>query len=451
MLAFATIFLGLVLGVQPVTVVVGDQVARVELLLNGGPVATVEGEPWTAECDFGNDLVPQTLEAVAYDADGREVERARQRINLPSGLAEARIVLETGEDSAFSSARVVFDSVLRTAPENGTVLFDGRPLEVDDPLLFELPNYDPDRIHHLSVELEFPDNVRTPAEITFGGEFADAVSTPQTAVPIVAKRGRKPKQPIDLSGSFERDGEPLRVLAVDEGPAEVVIVRDLTAQKTLDRLAAEMRLRLLAQARGSSSGANPLQAPNSIQQVYLRFVARLKKDQMVWLLEPFSEKPGGFGYELETFPFSPHMSSRDGGLPFLLTTIRPPANLVSEQRLADAVAVAGRGVAQRDRRRAVVLILGEGLDFGSLTPAVARKYLRTVHVPLVVWSTEEVSAETRKLWGDVREVTTSTQLERATKELSQLLDRQRIVWLEGLHLPQQISLADGKGRLQFPM
>ncbi len=450
MIAFATMFLGLVLGPQPVTVVVSPDVARVEFLLDGTLLSSVEGPPWSAECDFGSELVPHALEAVAYDAEGSEIARSRQRINLPEPMADARIVLD--EDGPVTTARVLFDSVFRSLPERAAVRFDGQPLEVADARRFELPPFDRDQIHHLSVELEFPGNVTKLVETTFGGVFSEKIATPQTAVPVVASRGRPPRQPEELTGSFLKNGEPLRVLAIDAGPAEVVVVRDLSAQPHLDRLAMDLRDKLRDQWRRATSTLSRLQGgPPSLEAVSPRFAAQLKKDQLLWLLEPFATRPAGDGYLLEVFPFSPHLTPQDGGVPFLLTTIRPPLEPQHRQRLADAVAVAGRGVAQRDRRRAVVLILGEGADSSALTPAVARRYLKTVHVPLLVWSTAPPTAEAEARWGKIQELTTASELEREIKKLSTLLDRQSIVWLEGFHLPQQISLGAGQRHLDFPM
>jgi hypothetical protein len=442
MIAFASMFLGLVLGIQPVSLVVSEDVSAVELLLNGHLVATARGPEWTAECDFGDELLPSTLEAVAFDSEGNEVSRARQRINLPGPLAQAKIVIEEGEDGTGAVARVVFDSVLRSRPVRAVVSLDGTPLEVSSPERFELPPFDPEQIHLLHVELEFPDNVTTTVETTFGGAFTGQVSTPQTAVPVVVRRGRAPR-PEELSGSFLKNGAPLRVLAVDDGPAEVVIVRDLSSQDDLDRLAGDFRDQIRQRWRRNS---------DSLSTVSLRFVARLKKDQLVWLLEPFAREPIQGDYRLTAFPFSPHLTHRDGGLPFLLTTIRPPSEPMESQRLADAVAVAGRGVAQRDRRRAVVLILGaEAQDSSALSAEVVRRYLETLRVPLVVWSTVKPSEERLARWGEVRDVSNATYLGRSIKSLSQLLDDQSIVWVEGFHLPQQIVLsADGRS-LEFPM
>ena len=71
MIEFVTLLLGLVAGVQTVEVTVDDRVARVEMLLDGATIATIEGSPWLVQCDFGP-LAPHELVAVAWDSSGRE-------------------------------------------------------------------------------------------------------------------------------------------------------------------------------------------------------------------------------------------------------------------------------------------------------------------------------------------------------------------------------------------
>lgn len=47
MIAFASLFLGLIVGVVPVTVVVVEAVAAVEFELDGESVGRLERKPWT--------------------------------------------------------------------------------------------------------------------------------------------------------------------------------------------------------------------------------------------------------------------------------------------------------------------------------------------------------------------------------------------------------------------
>lgn len=93
-IAFVTLFLGLTLGAYPVEVSVEGPVAAVELLLDGASVGRIAGPPWTGQVDFGTALQPHELVARALDAQGQEVARARQWINLPRPEAEAEVVLE---------------------------------------------------------------------------------------------------------------------------------------------------------------------------------------------------------------------------------------------------------------------------------------------------------------------------------------------------------------------
>jgi hypothetical protein len=96
-IAFATLFLGLVLGVQPVEVMVAPEVERVDLLLDGTLARSLAGPPWRVPCDLGPLLTPRRLEAVAYDAGGRELGRTAQWLNLPRPPAETEWMLEEGD------------------------------------------------------------------------------------------------------------------------------------------------------------------------------------------------------------------------------------------------------------------------------------------------------------------------------------------------------------------
>ncbi len=94
MIAFATLFLGLTIGVQSVEVAVGDEVAAVAILLGGRNLGVIEGPPWSMDVDFGSELAPQLLEAVAFDAERQEINRARQHVNLPYPPVKLSVVLE---------------------------------------------------------------------------------------------------------------------------------------------------------------------------------------------------------------------------------------------------------------------------------------------------------------------------------------------------------------------
>ena len=75
-IAFASIFLSLVFGPQKVEVVVSDDVAIVELHLDGSFVNSLTAPSWSTLIDLGSRLEPHHLEAIAFDGDKAELARA---------------------------------------------------------------------------------------------------------------------------------------------------------------------------------------------------------------------------------------------------------------------------------------------------------------------------------------------------------------------------------------
>jgi len=148
----------------------------------------------------------------------------------------------------------------------------------------------------------------------------------------------------------------------------------------------------------------------------------------------------GFSHCL--FPMSEDLTRDDGGVPFLASRVRRIFP-TGESRIADAVAAAGLSAAGRNWRRAVVLVLGsEKTDPSDIPVAEARRYLERLGVPLLVWSVvaPEERAKTSD-WGPVEDASTRLRLGRAVDRLLDHLDDQRIVWVDGSHLPQRIAVA----------
>jgi len=70
----------------------GEQIARVELRLGEKRAGGCERLPCDAEVDLGRRVRPQVLQAVAYDAAGKELARDSVRINDPGEGFQVRIV-----------------------------------------------------------------------------------------------------------------------------------------------------------------------------------------------------------------------------------------------------------------------------------------------------------------------------------------------------------------------
>lgn len=418
MVEFVTLFLGaLITGPYPVELRVHPTVATLEMRLDGQAVATLHDAPWALEVDFGGVLLPHLLEAVAYDGDESEVGRARQWVNLSPKQTEITITLDRDRETRRAAARLSWQTLSADNEPIGVIaVFDGEPLEVRDPRVIPLPPHDPDRLHHLRVGLEFPGLARAATEITFGGQFADLVSSGLSSFPV-SLEGIRELPPVDEMQGWFRSGErPLRVDAVEAGPAEIVVVRSPSATRypgSVGLRNTRPKLPILRQDhRLSVFGTSP------------QLVAR-------------------DGSSFVVFPRAMDVGARIDGLRRTLDSVQFPEGPTGESRIADAVAVAGLFAHQSGARRAVVLIAtGDSVDASQLGLEQVRPYLESLGVPLVVWNPRKGAREAGR-WGAARNISTDSLLDNAYRDLSRALDRQRIVWLNGLYLPQTIVLDPG--------
>jgi len=432
MITFVTLFLGLVTGPHLVQVAAGDQVAAVEFRLDGQLVAVDHEEPWSAECDFGTQLLPHRLTAVGLDEGSEEVERVDQWINLPRSRAEAGLVIETAEAGG-KRVRLVWESMEHDQPSSVAVTLDGRPLAADADGTYPLPSLDESHPHILRAELLFPGDERSHVDAVVGGELGEGVSVAMTALPVVVT-GRKEPTTTSLEGSVLTGDEPAEVVAVEQGPFEVVVVLEQSAVPSLG-------------GHGRFLDLTPAYAVTGIE---------LSEGDAVRFMSatPTRVESGSLPYDL--FPISTPFTSADGELPHLLTHVNL-GSAETGQRVADAVATAGVQAAAGNRRRLVLLILGHRWkDESQLSIAEAKRYLESLDVPLVVWTTGAAQSRTlsddripitmKTAWGKARNVATITRLLENTTKLLDVLSKQRIVWVEGNHLPSQIHLTkDAQG------
>lgn len=226
MIAFATLFLGLVLGSRPVEVAAGSGVASVEFVLDGVAATRLSRKPWRSTIDFGSDLSPHELVARALDADGREIAAARQWLNLPRAAAELQILLDRNGAGVARTARLVWESLLPGPPQALSVTLDGRPLPVSGREPFSLPAYDPATTHVLSAAAEFENGVRCRADAVLGGQAATETASALTAIAVRVDRNGPLPDLDSLKDGFVSRAASLRTVAVERGSAQVLIVRD---------------------------------------------------------------------------------------------------------------------------------------------------------------------------------------------------------------------------------
>jgi hypothetical protein len=424
MIAFATLFLGLISGVYPIQVTVGGAVTAVEISLDGEPAARLEAPPWVARVDLGADLRPRELTARGLDAEGKEVARVTQWLNLPRPPAEVEIVLENGADGAPKSALLTWQSVNGVEPVSIGLTLDGRPLPVNEQGRAALPASDLKALHVLTAELWFPPGLLARKDIVFGGEYGSEVSTELTAVPVRLREGASLPEAPDLRGWFSVGGEPLPVAAVEDGPGKVLVVRLPSGAEILGKHFPPSR-------RGFAAA--------------FRYEMRLGKEDRVRYLSVSSNATRSSKVPAQLFDMSQDLSYEEGGLFWHLTNSRLfEVSPKKERHAADAVAVAGLQAAAENYRRAVVLVLGgDDEDASRYDPATVRRYLESIHVPLFVWSLYGRSSAAAKRWGGAEDISSVFKLSAAVARLRRELEAQRIVWLEGRHLPQSIVLSGG--------
>lgn len=430
MVSFATLILTLITGTYPIEVMVDPTVAQVEIHLDGGTVGRMTGEPWRLEVDFGEALRPHELVAVAQDARGRELSRVRQMINLPRPPAEVALSLTKRSDGRYRIARVAWEAARNLDVRETRALFDGSPLEVARSGRIELPPYDPHVLHHLVVQIQFEGDLRAEAAVPIGGAYGETSQTELTAIAVELRDGVEELPDERLHGWFLLRGRPLTVAAVDRPPAEVFLVRDLSSETRLGGLKRDMmRYRAFLGGRGARDG--------------------LRRDDAVHLVDtiPMLEERDR-GPAARLFPVSPDLSEygRSRGVTWTLTSRRFEERSPANPRPAQAVAVAALRAASLGSPRAVILALGPtAKDHGPYSPRNVLRYLEVLQVPFLLWLIDDEEGDEEphivREWGAASRISDAEDFLPAVRELRSLLERQRIVWVEGLHLPQHIELS----------
>lgn len=432
-IAFLSLFFGLITGRYPVELTVNGPVAAVEILVDGRSAAQMEGPPWKTEVDFGPGLLPHEITAQALDAEGHVVSEVRDWVNLPHSLVKAEILLEGGgEGTAPKAARVLWANLQGQKPRSVTLTFDGLPVPLDGDGRAALPAHDLKSIHVLTADVEFSPLSSVRRDLAYGGEFGSEISTELTGIPVRVRSGKLPP-PEKLGGWLTAAGAPLAAVAVEEGSAQLYVVRSPEARETS----------LTLGSKGLNAGKV--------------FGYKLGKENEVRFLFPFPERFEAGGQVSDIFEISPPFDAYQYGLPSLVRSVdkaRKPGDgqrIMAKRRIADAVAVAAQAAIQKNRRRAVLLLLsGHEKDESGYDPATVRRYLAALHVPLFVWSLEKpVPGSTAADWGGAVDVSVATNVSGAVAAIREELESQRIIMVDGRHLPQSITLTPSATGLEL--
>jgi hypothetical protein len=431
LIAFVTLLLGLISGVYPIEVAVGGPVEAVEFTVDAAPAGRIEGPPWVARVDLGSDLRPRELVARALDAEGKEIARVSQWLNLPRPPAEVEVVLENGPEGAPKTAVLTWQSVNGVKPAAVHLTLDGEPLTVDARGRAALPPRDLKSLHVLTAELWFPPGLLARRDVVYGGEYGSTVSTDLTAVPVRVRQGAALPPVEGLQDWFSAEGLPAPVAAVEDGPGKVVIVRIPGGNEVLDKLVSPARRPVVAT---------------------LRRQMLLGEDDRVRFLSLSSNAFRRSRVPAELFDMSQEVTRKEGGMFWLLTNTNVLTDIPgAKRRYADAVAVAGLQASAENYRRAVVLVVGrEAKDASRYDPATVRAYLESIRVPLFVWSLYGPKSPAAWAWGATEDISSLPRLEAAVAKLKAELEAQKIVWIEGRHLPQAVALSPSARGVELP-
>jgi len=428
MVEFLSLFVGLILGVQQVEITVSGPVARVEIRIDDFVMGEMTGEPWMVRCDFGRELRPRILDAVAFDATGRELGRSTKWINLPGRRADAEIVAIRDLSGAVTAAKLTWASPEFRRPRKITVDLDGKRIKVESPWVVELMDLAERRIHVLSADFDFAPGVLVRRELVFGPEFEGVQDTGLTAVAVTLGDLDELPSVADMTGWFVKDGSPLSVAATEKPDARLIVVRDPTVVGALEEMLPELERRR-KKARRRPGGRNKTDA--------------LGDDVDMFVLSPEAIQPDTRKAEAVLFPFSNRPTKGSEGVASTAVTASSASFLGGPLMLSDGVAVAAIRAAEGNGRRMVLVLLGpQREDASRFSPEVTRNYLRDLRVTLVVWDLSGPASVVPPGWGDVLPVDNTDDLVRRVRRVRYQLEEQRIVWVRGRHLPQDIELSE---------
>jgi hypothetical protein len=349
------------------------------------------------------------------------------------------------------AATLAWNEATGDRPLSATATLDGAPLPVSDPRRIALPNVDLAQPHLLSVEVVFPNDLKAQTDLAFGGDIIDTAESELTAVAVALPPNQRSLETGDLQGVFSVDGLPIRPVAVEKSRAGVALVMDRRVQDEIlhrrlprgwsdagsysDRFWGDedrfFAVDTVPETRRDATGGSRTLFPRTA----LRLLSRIDEFSLL------------FGIS-STLHYGPR----------------------GQQKIPNAVAVAGAEVAGGNHRRAVVLLLAEGsaaeqagrsadplpVTFNDFQPgtgldiAGVKAYLAALHVPLCVWSlTGATPGPITAEWGPAEDVSTRKNLRAAAKKLKARLATQRIVWFAGRHLPQRITLDESATRVRL--
>lgn len=381
--------IGLLIGLFPIAVDLGESRAPAHLLLDSRPVCEVTERSPGCQVDLGPDPRVHLLELLRTDGAGRVTERVARWVNRPGIEPEVLVSGSCDEKTSVCEFGVTWAHPEKLDPKKLALQLDGakRWEEVSHRVAFPIAKGQKPQV--VSCDVEFPDGTRATYSRTLYAFNPEEAQASLASVPVLAESGAGATETI--AARVKEAGLPVRT--VEEAEPEVTFVMDPRA------------LDLMVEMGVTTSGERIRRWPAFGSTAF-------EKVRVV--------------FPTESLPADTVKLDRLGA-------IFPSATRSSRfSRYADAVAAAGYGLGASPRRRAVVLVLPgfSRPNASSFTAAQARAYLEEVMVPLVVWRVGNVAAPE---WPAGPILESRRDVLKALEDLRKQIDRQRILWLEGFH------------------
>jgi photosystem II stability/assembly factor-like uncharacterized protein len=396
---------GLLIGLFPVIVTLGDQPAPARLLLDGVPVCTVTRSAPACTVDLGPDPRIHLLELVRRDAAGKVTDRVSRWVNKPGAEAEVRAAGDCSEKSRTCDFDLSWAHPARLDPASMSVTLDGTPVSrtVVPHIHVLFPHFAPPQV--LTVDATFEDGRRATFTQALQLNYPERAEASLQAVPVLLGEGTK------ADGLAETlSGAGWRPRAVEEGGYEVLFVVEPEALDLVANL-----------GESAARGPGLMSMLEDAEQVQI-----IVGDDTITAMDAFATPVRKI-----VNVFGQRVSPRSYWLRRLIQAGRPPER-VRRMRTADAMALGGYALGSAPRRRYVVLIAGaERPDESSFSPDQARAYLSESLVPFAVWRTRKGSAPG---WPAGPLLRRPGDFLSALQRLKSELARQRLVWLERLDL-----------------
>ncbi len=385
--AILTSPVGLVSGELQVDLDLGVSSTGATLYLDGVDVCSPTPASPTCRIDLGSELHVHLLELVVTTTDG-SVERAERWLNRPGREADLEIELASRPIGNVCGGRLAWTDVRGQQPAVLEVEAAGEHIVVlTENRTFGYPCAAIGGTEVVAAAAVFPDGRRASSVALTGDSGRPAGAAPQ---PVVLEPSSAGASPCAGTGSEDWQG------------FEVAFVLDPSVDYAT--------LASLGDPSGAASGAGDT-AGSAWDRASLAFS---DADRM-WYVRPDSTllRLDGFAESRELWFGT-----------FLQIGSSP---MQADPRLADAVATAGLAAGAAPRRRAVVLILGDGptADRSSFSVEDVRSYLAEVGVPLMVVRT---MAEINDGWPEGVEADSLDAFADTVEGIRDRIDAQCVEW-----------------------